>query len=234
MKYVACGASVIGPRHEQLSEPNQDSILLNGNCGGWIFAVADGLGSRSRSDIGAQMACKIANRVLRNSAHAGNLDPTLEEIHSKWVAAVTPYGVDQAATTLLLGSVNSRGAVRVAQIGDGLILMRQRGEFTVLSPTREGFSNQTWALARSHEPERWTSAKGNFVNPGDGVVLMTDGVSEDIAYEALPEFMDAIYRSCLKRNRRRGRRWLESELTNWATPLHSDDKSLVAVFRASS
>jgi serine/threonine protein phosphatase PrpC len=234
MRYVASGASVIGPRHEQLSEPNQDAILLNGNRGGWIFAVADGLGSRSRSDIGAQVACKMAKRVLRDSAYAGNFESSLEEIHSAWVAAVNPYCVDLAATTLLLGSVNRQGSVRVAQLGDGLILMRQKGKFSVLSPSREGFSNQTWALSRSHEPKRWVIAKGNFVNPGDGVVLMTDGVSEDLAYETLPEFMEAIYRNILKRNRRRGRRWLESELTNWATPLHSDDKSLVAVFGISS
>lgn len=63
---------------------------------------------------------------------------------------------------------------------------------------------------------------------------MTDGVSEDIDTASLPAFMETIYRNVLRRNRRRGRRWLESELTNWATPLHSDDKSLVAVFRASS
>ena len=234
MKFVACGASVVGPRHDQLSEPNQDAILLTGNRGGWIFAVADGLGSRSRSDIGARLACKIAKQSLLNDAHKGELKLSFEEIHSAWVDAVTPTHVDQSATTLLLGSVNRHGAVRVAQLGDGLILLREGGKFTVLSPSRTGFSNQTCALSRSHEPSQWVNAIGNFVNPGDGVVLMTDGVSEDIDTASLPAFMETIYRNVLRRNRRRGRRWLESELTNWATPLHSDDKSLVAVFRASS
>ena len=234
MKYVACGASVIGPRHDQLAEPNQDAILLSGNRGGWIFAVADGLGSRTRSDIGAQLACKIAKQSLRKNEHADELESSLEKIHSAWVEAVSPEHVDQSSTTLLLGSVTRQGVVRVAQLGDGLILMRERGKFTVLSPSRTGFSNQTCALSRNHEPSQWVSGTGNFANPGDGVVLMTDGVSEDIDSANLPEFMEALYRNVFRRNRRRCRRWLERELSNWATPLHSDDKSLVAVFRVSS
>jgi hypothetical protein len=233
MKYVACGASVIGPRHDQLSEPNQDAILLTGNRRGWIFAVADGLGSRSRSDIGAQLACKVAKKALLKSAHAGDLESSIEEIHSSWAEAVTPAHIDQSSTTLLLGNVDRHGAVRVAQLGDGLILIRERGKVAILSPVRPGFSNQTWALSKNHDPSHWVSSTGNLAQPGDGIVLMTDGVSEDIASENLPLFMEAIYKNLLKRNRRRGRRWLESELANWATPLHSDDKSLVAVFRVS-
>lgn len=235
MKYVACGASVIGPRHDQLSEPNQDAILLAGNRGGWLFAVADGLGSRSHSDIGAQLACKIARASMRSTHGQGDeFSLSLEAIHSAWVDAVTPEHVHQSATTLLLGSVNRQGVVRVAQLGDGLILMRERGVFTVLSPSRIGYSNQTFALSRRYEPSQWMRVIGNFVNPGDGVVMMTDGVSDDIDSASLPAFMEVLYRNILRRNRRRGRRWLESELANWATPLHSDDKSLVAVFKVSS
>jgi hypothetical protein len=62
---------------------------------------------------------------------------------------------------------------------------------------------------------------------------MTDGVADDLEPAQLADFFDALYQDLSTRNRRRGRRWLQSELSDWATPLHSDDKTLVAIFRTS-
>ena len=63
------------------------------------------------------------------------------------------------------------------------------------------------------------------------MILMTDGIADDLNLSSLPQFFDAIYGEVKGRNRRMGKRWLESELLNWATPLHSDDKTLAAIFR---
>ena len=77
------------------------------------------------------------------------------------------------------------------------------------------------------------TTQGRLTEPGDGVVLMTDGVADDLEPAQLADFFDALYQDLGIRNRRRGRHWLQSELNDWATPLHSDDKTLVAIFRMS-
>jgi hypothetical protein len=73
MRFIACGASVIGPRHLELGEPNQDAMALTGCRGGWIAAVADGLGSRTRSDLGARRACQVSRRILRAASSSFDL-----------------------------------------------------------------------------------------------------------------------------------------------------------------
>lgn len=233
MRFIACGASVIGPRHVDLGEPNQDAMVLAGCRGGWIAAVADGLGSRARSDLGARSACQITRRILRATSSSFDLPATLPLIHQQWLEAIDPTTARDAATTLLLGRVTDQGEVHAAQLGDGLLLVRCAGEFRRVTPERTAYGNQTWALESTHLQDKWNCTRGRFTEPGDGVVLMTDGVADDLEPAHLADFFDALYQDLSARNRRRGRRWLQSELNDWATPLHSDDKTLVAIFRTS-
>jgi serine/threonine protein phosphatase PrpC len=232
MRFIACGASVIGPRHVDLHEPNQDAMTLAGWRGGWIAAVADGLGSRAHSDIGSRCACQVARRILR--AAPSTIDPaTLPLIHQKWLEAIESTTPRDAATTLLFGRVTVEGDVHAAQLGDGLLLVRCAGEFCRVTPDRTAYGNQTWALETTHVQDKWSTKQGRLTEPGDGLVLMTDGVADDLEPAQLADFFDALYQDLSTRNRRRGRRWLQSELNDWATPLHSDDKTLVAIFRTS-
>lgn len=233
MRFIACGASIIGPRHLELGEPNQDAMALSGWRGGWIAAVADGLGSRARSDLGARNACQISRRILRAASSSFDLPTTLPLIHQQWLEVIEPTTPRDAATTLLFGRVTAEGDFHAAQLGDGLLLVKCAGEFRRVTPERTAYGNQTWALESTHLQDKWSCTKGRFTEPGDGVVLMTDGVADDLEPAHLADFFDALYQDLSARNRRRGRRWLQSELNDWATPLHSDDKTLVAIFRTS-
>jgi len=62
----AVGASAIGPLHVQKGLPCQDAFRIAIGPSGWLaIAVADGLGSAARSDIGAKLAVeKAATRAL--------------------------------------------------------------------------------------------------------------------------------------------------------------------------
>lgn len=231
MRFIACGASVIGPRHLDLGERNQDAMALTGCRDGWIAAVADGLGSRARSDLGARSACQVSRRILRAASSSFDLPATLPLIHQQWLEAIEPTTPRDAATTLLFGRVTAKGDVHAAQLGDGLLLVRCAGEFRRITPDRTAYGNQTWALESTHMQDKWSTIQGRLTAPGDGVVLMTDGVADDLESAQLADFFDALYQDLCTRNRRRGRRWLQSELNDWATPLHSDDKTLVAMFR---
>jgi hypothetical protein len=233
MRFIACGASVIGPRHLDLGEPNQDAMTLTGCRNGRIAAVADGLGSRTRSDLGARRACQVARRILRAAPMGLDLPATLPLVHQQWLEAIGPARPRDAATTLLFARVTAEGDVQAAQLGDGLLLVRCGGEFRRVSPERTAYGNQTWALESTHLQDKWSTTQDKLAGPGDGVVLMTDGVADDLEPDQLGDFFDALYQDLGTRNRRRGRRWLQSELNDWATPLHSDDKTLVAIFRTS-
>lgn len=205
--------------------------MLSGCAGGWVAAVADGLGSRPQSDLGARRACQVSRRVLRELAHGTSPWAALHRIHGLWLDAIRPVLPKDAATTLLITRVERNGRVFAAQLGDGMLAIRSRGNIHCITPERDGFGNQTWALDSVFREARWHIAESELIQPGDGVVMMTDGVGDDIREGALSEFMDALFENALKRKRRRGRRWLENELRDWATPMHSDDKTLASIFR---
>jgi serine/threonine protein phosphatase PrpC len=234
MVFIAAGVSVVGPGHIEMQLPNQDAISLKGRQGGWIGSVADGLGSKSKSDLGSMLACHSVQQVLRQQGIIGRTEELLEKIHQKWIKAITPYSPEDTATTLLLANVATNGETLVAQLGDGMILMRSEGKFACLTGEREGYSNQTFAMGIEHRQKLWRWATVKLANPGDGIVLMTDGISDDIERENLHGFMEAIYINLIKKSKRNGKKWLKSELINWPTPMHNDDKSLIAIFRAGS
>ena len=231
MKFAVCGATVTGPGHLARKEENQDALLLRGWKGGWIASVADGLGSRPHSGHGAACACRVAREVLCKAKSTLDVQQAIPTIHARWLRAIQPKSPSDAATTLLFARVTSGGRVDTAQLGDGLLMIRQNGRLQIITKERGGYGNQTWALEERYDPRQWVSSSYKLVRPGDGVILMTDGIADDLNLSSLPQFFDAIYGEVKGRNRRMGKRWLESELLNWATPLHSDDKTLAAVFR---
>jgi hypothetical protein len=232
MRFVVAGSSIKGPAHVDEGLPNQDSILLRGHRGGWIAAVCDGLGSCKHSHIGSSAACEALRYVLSTaSASASSAAFVSEGLHQQWLRKIRPHPVKEVATTCLWGAVDDEGRLRTGQIGDGLVLYRSAGRLFRLTPERVGYGNQTLALWDDHKQQHWTHDEQVLSQPGDGILLMTDGVSEDLIPDMLPGFFDAVYQNIARRGRRSGRKWLNNELKNWSTPMHGDDKSIVAIFR---
>jgi len=67
--------------------------------------------------------------------------------------------------------------------------------------------------------------------PGDGVLLITDGIADDLMPDQLEYFFDAIYQKQSRLNKRQMKRWLKREMEQWSTPLHGDDKTIAGIFR---
>lgn len=78
------------PPTPRSGEPNQDAMVLVGCRGGWITAVADGLGSRARRDLGARSACQVTRQILRAKSSSFDLPATLPLIHKQWLEAIDP------------------------------------------------------------------------------------------------------------------------------------------------
>ncbi len=110
------------------------------------------------------------------------------------------------------------------------MLIRSQGKFRILLDQKDGFGNQTTTLAQA-ETEGAVSADITLTSPGDGVLLMTDGISDDLIPEQLEPFFNAIYRRQKRSSKRRMKRWLETELKQWSTPRHGDDKTIASIFR---
>ena len=233
----AAGACVTGPAHLSEGEEGQDALALRGWRGGWIAAVADGLGSRTNSRTGARLAVQAAQQIARNlpvQAGAWRDVPAREvatAIYRRWLATVPWVEKSSAATTLLLLACDAQGYARIWQIGDGLLLCRIRGEVQVITPERTGFGNQTRALGVQRAWSDWHTASFRLEKPDDLVMLMTDGVADDLPEPTLDGFAAAVHRELAQRSRRQARRWLTHELTHWATPQHSDDKTMAVVFK---
>jgi serine/threonine protein phosphatase PrpC len=213
----AAGACVTGPAHLQAFQPGQDALALRGWRGGWIVAVADGLGSRARSATGSRLAVRAAQQIARQWSPASWQElPARQcatDLYRRWLAC------------------DAEGRARVWQLGDGMVLCRLGGRVQVITPDRPGFGNQTRALGTHRAWSDWHTASFTLREPGDLVLLMTDGVSDDLAAPSLDGFTQVVHRQIQQRSRRQGRRWLTHELTHWATPLHSDDKTVAVVFR---
>lgn len=233
MRFVSAGTSVRGPSHVDEDLPNQDAVALRGSRGGWVAAVCDGLGSCQLSDIGSRAA---SGAVLEVLTARPRLEPAAANaaIHARWIERVSPRPMEAVATTCLWASVDSEGRGQASQLGDGLILFRSAGRFYRLTPERQGYSNQTQALWKEHNGDFWHQSNFQLTHPGDGVILMTDGVSDDLVPDALAGFFDVVCQHITLLGRRRGRRWLTRELEGWSTPCHGDDKSVVAIFRIES
>lgn len=231
----ATGTCVTGPSHRALGIPGQDALQLRGWRGGWIAAVADGLGSRAHSAVGARLAVQAAQRVARGwPARSWRDVPARQaatDIYRHWQASVPWADKSCAASTLLLLACDADGHARTWQLGDGLVLLRTGGVVESLTPARTGFGNQTQALGVDRSWSAWHTADFALKGTGDMVLLMTDGVADDLLPEALDGFASVVNRNLARRSRRRGKRWLTHELIHWATPLHGDDKTLAAVFK---
>jgi len=227
----ASAATVIGPSHREGCEPNQDAVLLRGHRGGWFLAVADGLGSRQLSHVGSRLAVITAYRTLRNGLFERSPRDAIQGFYRDWLNTLSGKAPGLMATTLLVASCNVDGRCVIAQLGDGLVLYRSRGVFGAVSDRRAGFANETAALGVTKAFSAWRFADVELVEPGDGVLLMTDGLADDLKPERLEGFACKLSRETSKRSRRGGKRWLEQQLAAWPTAMHADDKTIGMICR---
>ncbi len=204
-------------------------MSVRGHRGGWFAAVADGLGSRALSHIGSRLAVQVACRALDTLPSEPR--DAIQQFYRSWLQALPDEPPGAMATTLLAAHCQADGRCRIAQLGDGLVLYRTGGVFGVLTLSRPGFGNETDALGVTKSFAAWQTKCVVLSEPGDGVLLMTDGLADDLLPERLEAFFSHLIGRAESRSRRNGRRWLEGELKAWPTALHTDDKSIALIFR---
>jgi hypothetical protein len=199
--------SLAGRSHVEGPNPSsgQDSYSYRLSDDGTlaVLAVADGLGSRARSHVGAQVAAVEAcarfcepsvrhlldgpiGRVAPDSsvlAAMGAVQRRLEAVGLRGSAG------SDVATTLLVAMVALDGPeprVTFARVGDPSALLLVDGRFTdrsmVFGAPPTGAANSVSACLPMRSPEREVEiVRVGALPPGVAVVLVTDGVGNDLA-----------------------------------------------------
>jgi serine/threonine protein phosphatase PrpC len=182
--YQVAGASMIGASHLQSGQPRQDAYnFMLGESGRLYVVVADGLGSKPYSQLGAHL---FAESVLIAAARAeadGPAEPDparlLTQASERMEQVIgKAYGIDPK-TASCVGAVavfSERGCV-VARVGDVSAFTLRAGGFTEGFPAEAGPLNLVSASMPYQEEGDIEMAE---LAPAAVVVVGTDGLANDL------------------------------------------------------
>jgi len=227
------GTSVIGPGHIRCGKPNQDAWAAFHHTWADGIIASDGLGSKPFSDLGSSAACQAVACAVHACRYKTDIDQTFlaDKIKNNWLSFIAPLEPRDCSATCLFAFRFTDGLIRVGMLGDGLIGILKIDD-TVISLTEDktdGFSNLTSALSTKTTDKSWQflTLQENLCR---AILLCTDGVSDDLTdtdmftREFILSHTDNLACISASRNAR-------IMLENWPTPMHSDDKTIVCLFR---
>ncbi|MER5533602.1 PP2C family serine/threonine-protein phosphatase [Streptomyces mirabilis] len=250
------GMSVEGYRHRRQGLPCQDACAYTVSPSVVVLVVADGAGSRPRSDEGSRLAVELAAEHFgRRAAAAADSGPAaavrellVDAFHDVTKVFLDTTGADAPdfATTLTV-VVLAPDWLGHLTLGDGFVVVRagtEDGErqFHLLPQAAEAseYSNETVFLT-SPDAARWVRTDC-VSDPGiDGVLLSTDGLvqaalnrSGSGAQSPNASFADAVFRSLdtpgpVSENAHEGLAALLR--SDRLTALNADDKTLLRAVR---
>ncbi|MCW8100530.1 protein phosphatase 2C domain-containing protein [Streptomyces tauricus] len=246
------GLSVEGYRHRQSGLPCQDAWGHADAGTATVLAVADGAGSRSRSDEGARLAVDLAtDRFARRAARRC---PPGEAVHKLLTEAFrevceeflhrTGEAADDFATTLTVVVLTPAWLGHLS-VGDGFVVLRagrtgdgERQFHLLPRPAAVSeYSNETVFLTSPGAEDRLSTAC--VLDEGvDGVLLSTDGLAQ-AALGGRPPVPNASFTSAVLRSLDTPGADPEGDEDDLAallrsdrlTALNADDKTLLRAVR---
>ncbi len=182
------GASAAGASHIRRNTPCQDAFRVLEHGDAFAIAVADGLGSAKRSQLGSQLAVDAAAARALQFADDDPTEAALEAMLAartalEVAALYGSFALRDLGCTLLVVAGNAE-RIGIAHIGDGAVVGRARGgsaglppsdeEWFVLSPPGPSeYLNETDPLT-AHDWERRVRTVC-ALDGIDGLALFTDG-----------------------------------------------------------
>ncbi len=207
--------SVRGLAHQRTGQPCQDSCLarLRSTAQGAVLllACADGAGTASHADVGADLACREVLRLVQQDLTEGlPLDAVDRDTALSWYLRVRQRLQQQAerlridvahlACTLLLAVAGERSAL-FAQIGDGVMVVRDGEEYrSVFWPQTGEYVNTTHFVTDADLAEQMAFERRE---PIDELALMTDGLQMLALHYATRSVHQPFFRPMFERLRTR-------------------------------
>jgi len=185
LDYQILGASVIGPLHVINNIPCQDACAFETLSQGFgIIAVADGLGSACRSEIGATIAVgTVVNKVKELIINKKVEEIDLEEA-AKGAISSARKALEEKADELqcklrdlactIIVVVMHNDSVAVAHIGDGAVVAKTNEGLKLISgPEDSEYANEVSPLTgKDWEQVLRTTSQVSGIS---GVMAFTDG-----------------------------------------------------------
>ncbi|GHJ47577.1 hypothetical protein Cs7R123_49190 [Catellatospora sp. TT07R-123] len=184
-RYQVAGASVVGRSHLVAGSCRQDAYAFGlGEDGRLHVAVADGLGSRPTSQVGAALFCQA---VMRQALHGPQTtDPRrLIEVAAARTAeqGLAAYGLaERDLRCTVVVAIFADDGVTVARVGDTSAFTLHGGEFgEVFDYDDTEAVNSVSASVPGHRPDAVELVR---LGRPQVVVLATDGVAMDLRNSA--------------------------------------------------
>lgn len=185
--------NMAGPYHIDNNIPCQDSYSIEQNGNVICVAVADGLGSEVHSDIGSAVASETATRYCMEHYCSGMAVDKVKSImnnafvyaYKAVLQAASDAGdsEDEYDTTLCL-VIFDDSHVYYGQSGDsGITALLQNGHYMKVTEQQRDEDGCVYPLCWG--PEKWVF--GEISEPVSAVMLMTDGVFEEICPPVLKD-----------------------------------------------
>lgn len=230
--WISLGASVIGPGHVSANVPNQDYWLAHHAVWSDCVVVADGLGACSHSEIGAKAVCLAVLEEVASYEGQWDLpgrERFVEAVRDRFLQELAPLAPEECATTCLI-AWRSGDDLRIFQLGDGMVgALRSDGYVDLLEDDKsESFANLVRPLSAKTFASDWRICSIPAVDCL-GVVLCTDGVSEDLCDKQ--GFVRELVLSAREEGADSIGMQLEEHLRKWPVPKHTDDKTVVCLFK---
>lgn len=237
-KWKQWGISVMGQSHSDNKIPNQDSFVFDfkGNANKKVLyaAVADGLGSKCRSELGAKALCKTVKKVSKFFKSYPETTPSdialyVQGLWTSELMRLKPVKISDFSTTAVFALLYKNKLI-VCQMGDGLVcgLFDDESKDFILSDNdNDGFANITVSLGTGMKLENW---KVGLTTP-EGLqclFLCTDGIATDIEEKEfcfikslMDEYKNKSVYDCLHD----AKHWI----SQWPVKGNLDDKTIVMI-----
>lgn len=221
--------SLIGKAHLDSVLPNQDYFLVKKNSFGTVIVVADGMGSKKKSDIGSKMVCKAvydASQIWLKNNDNRNIT-LLKLIHNLWDIYIAPNSKEECGTTCLFALI-LKDKIILGKLGDGIIAYKINDDFKIFTNEKMEFSNMTQSMHSIKKISDWTIEEIENNNEDLKIMIATDGIAEDLIEKKIENFMIYLCDEILKiRDLSKRNKKLKQLIQNWPTKFSNDDKTLV-------
>ncbi len=178
---------VRGHAHLRNGSPVQDRTKYESRGGVQALCLADGAGSASHAEFGAQAVvdegCALLPQRFADFAASGDGARVKVELLERLVAKLARtadrhgVGLPDLASTFLCVAVSGDRFLG-AHVGDGVIGYLKHGELKVVSaPDNDEFVNQTTFVTSSRAAESMRLFRGSLDGVA-GFILMSDGAGE--------------------------------------------------------
>ena len=195
-------AEITGSSHKKNGTPCQDvtnKLVTENSC---TIVLADGAGSASLSELGAELTCKSILRTChKDFDELFDMDSMLAK--TKIIHSIrTRLGIkakkhnknkQELASTLLFVSIKKNKFI-AGHIGDGIIgIIDEKGEAIVLSEPENGeFANTTYFTTSENYRYHLRLYRGEIDNNYNSFFMMSDGAADCLYHKKQKIFAPAI------------------------------------------